>query len=115
MPFRWALETGERLGVPPPPHLAAVLKKRRVGRVERWLLRFARDPQLASVVRNVLTIRGTPGWRRRGRLIAAKLFPDRKHLEVRHQARGFWPWIYTRRLLMLAGSLLLALRPKSRK
>lgn len=112
MPFRWALETGERLGIPAPAHLAAVLQWRRVGRVERWLVRFARDPRLASPVRNIMTIRGTPGWRRRGRLILAKLFPDRKHLELRHQAHGFWPWIYTRRIFTLAGRLLLALRPR---
>lgn len=112
MPFRWALETGERLGIPAPPHLAAVVQMRHVGRIERWLVRFARDPQLASAVRNVMTIRGTAGWRRRGRLILAKMFPDRKHLEVRHQARGFWPWVYTRRLFSLTGRMLLALRPR---
>lgn len=112
MPFRWALETGERLGIPAPPHLASVVRMRHVGRIERWLVRFARDPQLASAVRNVMTIRNTPGWRRRGRLVMAKLFPDRKHLQVRHQARGFWPWIYTRRLLSLAGRFVLAFRPR---
>jgi hypothetical protein len=115
MPFRWALETGERLGVPAPRHLAAVVELRRVGRVERWLLRFARDPARASMVRNLVTIRSTPGWRRRGRLIAAKLFPDRKHLEMRHQARGFWPWIYARRILSLGGRLLVALNPWKRR
>lgn len=108
MPLKWALETGERLGVPAPPHLAAVLEKRKVGRIERWMLRFARDPELASAVRTILTIRSTPGWRRRFHLMSAKLFPDHRHLEVRHQARGFWPWIYTKRLFRLAGSLLMA-------
>ena len=109
MPLRWALETGERLGVPAPPHLAAVMQNRRVGRVERWALRFARDPQLASAVRTLLTLRSAPGWRPRLRLISAKLFPDREHLETRHHAHGFWPWIYTKRILSLGGKLALAL------
>lgn len=109
MPFRWALETGERLGVTAPPHLSAILHNRRVGRMERWALRFARDPQLSSAVRTLLTIRSTPGWRRRWKLISAKMFPDHKHLETRHQAHGFWPWIYTKRLARLFGRLLLAL------
>jgi hypothetical protein len=109
MPLRWALETGERLGVPAPPHLAAVLQHRRVGRVERWGLRFARDPQLASAVRTLLTLRSTPGWRRRLRLIGAKLFPDKEHLVARHHAHGFWPWIYTKRILSLGARLALAL------
>ena len=114
MPFRWALETGARLGVAIPPHLAGVLEMRHVGRVERWLMRFARDPQRASIVRNVLTIRSTPGWRRRGRLIVAKMFPDRKHLELRHQESGFLPWVYARRLVSLTGRFFVALRPKRR-
>lgn len=115
MPFRWALETGERLGVPPPPHLALVAQNRRVGRVERWMLRYARDPQLASAVRTVLTIRSTPGWRRRFRLIGAKMFPDRKHLETRHQARGFLPWIYLRRLAVLSARLVSALFSRGKR
>lgn len=109
MPLRWALETGERLGAPAPPHLAAVLQRRRVGRVERWALRFARDPQLASAVRTLLTLRSTPGWRRRFRLIGAKLFPDREHLETRHHAHGFWPWVYAKRIFSICGKLALAI------
>jgi hypothetical protein len=119
MPLRWALETGERLGVPAPAHLAAVMQRRSVGRVERWALRFARDPQLASAVRTLLTLRSTPGWRRRFRLISAKLFPDHEHLQTRHHAHGFWPWVYTKRILSLSGKLVLALlhigRPRTGK
>lgn len=114
MPFRWALETGQRLGAPPQPHLAAVLGNQRVGRLERWALRFARDPELASVVRTLLTIRSTPGWRKRFRLVSAKLFPDRRHLELRHHAHGFWPLVYASRLLGLAGRLLVAVIRRGR-
>lgn len=109
MPLRWALETGERLGVPAPPHLTAILQARKVGRLERWGLRFARDPQLASAVRTLLTIRSARGWRSRFRLISAKLFPDKKHLEMRHREHGFWPWIYTRRIASFSGRLLMAI------
>jgi hypothetical protein len=114
MPLRWALETGERLGVTPPPHLAAILQNRQVGRLERFALRFARDPQLSSAVRTLMTIRGARGWRSRFRLISAKLFPDRKHLEMRHLEHGFWPWIYTRRIARFAGHLLMAVVRRGR-
>ncbi|HEY3265395.1 MAG TPA: nucleotidyltransferase family protein [Armatimonadota bacterium] len=114
MPFRWALETAEKLGVTPAPTLTASMENRSVGRVERWMLRFARDPQFAGAVRTVMTIRSTPGARRRMRLIGAKLFPDRKHLTMRHGAHGFWPWVYAKRLLSLSGRLLVALLRRHR-
>lgn len=109
MPLRWALETGERLGVAAPLHLAAILQNRKVGRLERWALRYAREPELAAAVRTLMTIRSAHGWRSRLRLISAKLFPDRKHLEMRHREHGFWPWIYTKRIVSFTGRLLLAI------
>ena len=108
MPLRWAIETGERFGVEIPPQLIAAAEARKVGRVERWALRFAREPELASAVRALLTLRSIPGFRAKWSFLAAKAFPDRKHLEMRHQARGFWPWIYAKRLFRLGGILLIA-------
>jgi hypothetical protein len=105
MPLRWAADTGARLGVPPPPAMQAVIDRRVVGRLERWALRFASDPELAPMVRLVMTLRSTKGLRPKLSLLAAKLFPDRRHLQVGHELRGFWPWVYTVRIARLTWKL----------
>lgn len=113
MPLRWAADTGARLGVPPPPAMQAVIGRRVVGRLERWALRFASDPELAPLVRLVMTLRSTRGLRAKLSLLAAKLFPDRRHLQVGHEMRGFWPWIYTVRIVRLAGKIVRGLARRS--